>query len=274
MSKKILLINDMPGYGKVALAAMNPILSTLGHNLFSLPTALVSNTLDYGKFKILDTTDYMEESLKIWEELDFSFDCIATGFILSAKQVSLISDYIQKQKHHKLFVMVDPIMGDEGKLYNGVPSETVDNMRNLCSIADLVVPNFTEACFLTKKFLNKQHVSLEEAKELINTLRNFGSASVVITSVETPEGGHYVCGYSACEEEYFNIPYTRIPIQFPGTGDMFSSILLGNLLHGVSLQTSVQKAMDLVYAFILKNKDTQDSFRGIAIEESLDLLKK
>lgn len=83
-SKNILIINDMPGYGKVALAAMLPILSNFGHSVYNLPTALVSNTLDYGKFTILDTTEYMKKSISVWKDLGFSFDCITTGFLASA----------------------------------------------------------------------------------------------------------------------------------------------------------------------------------------------
>lgn len=274
MSKKILLINDMPGYGKVALTAMTPILSTMGHSLFNLPTALVSNTLDYGKFEILDTTPYMEKSLSIWEELGFSFDCISTGFIFSSKQVELILSYIAKKKKEGLFVMVDPIMGDQGKLYNGVKEETVENMRKLSSIADVMIPNFTEACFLAKKYIGTMQITQDEAKDLMQILLKNGAKSVVITSVESPTGEHYVCGYSHLEQKYFFLPYHHIPVQFPGTGDIFSSILLGNLLHNVSLEESVQKAMDVVYQFILKNKDNQDRFRGIVIEEDLDLVKK
>ena len=80
-NKNILIINDLPGYGKVALAAMLPILSNFGHSVYNLPTALVSNTLDYGRFTILDTTEYMKKSIAVWKELGFSFDCITTGFL-------------------------------------------------------------------------------------------------------------------------------------------------------------------------------------------------
>lgn len=104
MNKKILLVNDMPGYGKVALSAMTPILSTMGHSLFNLPTALVSNTLDYGKFEIMDTTEYMEKSLQIWEELNFSFDCISTGFIFTKRQVELILQYIEKRRRKEFLL--------------------------------------------------------------------------------------------------------------------------------------------------------------------------
>ena len=83
-NKNILIINDLPGYGKVALAAMLPILSNFGHSVYNLPTALVSNTLDYGKFTILDTTEYMKKSIAVWKELGFSFDCITTGFLAAS----------------------------------------------------------------------------------------------------------------------------------------------------------------------------------------------
>ena len=109
---RILLINDMPGYGKVALSAMIPVLSHMGFDLYNLPTALVSNTLDYGRFDILDTTEYMGNTVRIWEELGFSFDCICTGFIVSEKQAELIAEYCASQKRKNgAKVFVDPIMG-------------------------------------------------------------------------------------------------------------------------------------------------------------------
>lgn len=104
--KDILLINDMPGYGRVALSCMIPVLSNKGKSVFNLPTAVVSNTLDYGKFAILDTTEYMKQATKVWEELDFSFDLIATGFLYSLKQVDIIKDFIKKQKTHQMLLLI------------------------------------------------------------------------------------------------------------------------------------------------------------------------
>ena len=92
MKNKVLLINDLPGYGKVALSAMFPVLSAMGCDIYNLPTALVSNTLDYGKFEILDTTEYMKHTLDVWEALNFSFDCICTGFN-TCKRYSCIFDF-------------------------------------------------------------------------------------------------------------------------------------------------------------------------------------
>ena len=91
---RILLVNDMAGYGKVALSVMIPVLSHLKFETFNLPTALVSNTLDYGQFDIWDTTEYMENTLLVWKKLMFSFDAICTGFIVSEKQSCLIYEYL------------------------------------------------------------------------------------------------------------------------------------------------------------------------------------
>ena len=167
-NKNILIINDMPGYGKVALAAMLPILSHMGHNIYNLPTALVSNTLDYGKFTILDTTDYMKKSIAVWKELGFSFDCITTGFLASAEQVDIIRAFIESQRKEDLLVMTDPIMGDEGKLYNGVTEETVENMRRLIGVADVIVPNLTEAEFLTERYRGAEALDRHQAREVVD----------------------------------------------------------------------------------------------------------
>lgn len=146
---QILLINDMAGYGKVALSVMIPVLSHLKYETFNLPTALVSNTLDYGQFDILETTDYMNHTLQIWKNLMFSFDAICTGFIVSETQSSLVYEYCKEQQKTGTMIFVDPIMGDNGKRYNGVTDDAVTYMKQLCSIADVIVPNITEACFLS-----------------------------------------------------------------------------------------------------------------------------
>ena len=154
-SKNVLIINDMPGYGKVALAAMLPVLSNLGHSVYNLPTALVSNTLDYGKFTILDTTDYMVKAIEVWKQLGFQFDCITTGFLASAAQVGIIRDFIASQKKEGLLVMTDPIMADEGKLYNGVTEETAAGLglpfETLRDAVRIRVPNTAAATELIVK---------------------------------------------------------------------------------------------------------------------------
>ena len=270
-SKNILLINDLPGYGKVALSAMLPILSKMGYSLYNLPTALVSNTLDYGKFEILDTTSYMENTIKVWNELGFQFDCISTGFILSSKQVDIITSYIKSQNNPNLLVVVDPIMGDDGKLYNGITQETVAHMKELSSYADILIPNYTEAAFIADLFTDKSSLTKSEINALIDKLVSQGSKSVVITSIiEKDSNNHFVCGYDDKSKSYFYLSYDYIPVRFPGTGDIFSAVMIGELLKETSLELSVKKAMDIVARLIEKNIDSQDKFKGIFIEKDLD----
>lgn len=272
-NKNVLVINDMCGYGKVATAAMLPILSHLGHSVYNLPTALVSNTLDYGKFTILDTTDYMVESIAVWKELGFRFDCITTGFLASARQVGIIRDFIESQRKEGLLVMTDPIMGDDGKLYNGVTPETVDNMRRLIGVADVIVPNVTEATFLAGLCEGKEALTREEARQVVYALRAFGPRSVIITSgVEAESGNHVVWGYNHKTEEYFTIPYRFIKVHFPGTGDMFSAVLVGELLAGKDLYSAVKYSMDVLEKLIFLEQDEIEKNKGIRIEKYLDVL--
>ena len=179
-SKNILIIGDMPGYGKMGLAGMLPILSNMGHSVYNLPTSLVSNNFDYGIFSVLDTTQYMEQTIRVWGELGFQFDCITTGFLTSAAQVELLRAFIASQRREGLLVVTDPIMGDGGKLYNGSTQETVDNMRRFIGAADVVVPNLTEAQFLTGRYLGQERLGEEEVRTLTDALLACGPRSAVI----------------------------------------------------------------------------------------------
>ncbi|MCR5536332.1 MAG: pyridoxamine kinase [Succinivibrio sp.] len=272
MEKSILLINDMPGYGKVALSAMFPVLAHLGFHVFNLPTALVSNTLDYGKFHILDTTDYMRKSIQVWQELKFKFNAIATGFIVSEEQVQLISDFCRSSKNEGLKIFTDPIMGDEGKLYNGVTERTIDYMRSLIAMADYIVPNHTEACYLTGTPYPKDTHTQSEVRALIDALRELCPGTVLITSVSC-EGRRGVYGYDKQSGEYFALPYSEIPVRFPGTGDLFSAVFIGYVLQGAPLQQCIQAAMDVVATLIARNQQREDKYVGLPIESNLDLIK-
>ncbi len=269
-TKTILIINDLPGYGKVALAAMLPILSHMGHNIYNLPTALVSNTLDYGKFTILDTTDYMKKSIAVWKELGFSFDCITTGFLASAEQVDIIRAFIESQRKEDLLVMTDPIMGDEGKLYNGVTEETVENMRRLIGVADVIVPNLTEAEFLTERYRGAEALDRHQAREVVDALLACGPRSVVITSgLEAETGRHVVWGYCHRQGRYFTLPFDFIQVHFPGTGDVFSAVLIGELLAGTGLEQAARKAMDTVERLVCLDRNEVEKNKGIRIERFL-----
>ena len=267
--KCILLINDMAGYGKVALSSMIPILSSMKFQMYNLPTALVSNTLDYGKFDILETTEYMKNSMRIWDELGFKFDMISTGFLVSEEQTKLVSEYCQKKKEDGTFIFVDPIMGDDGHLYNGVTEKTVTYMRQMCKVADMIVPNYTEAAFLAGKYTDKMDLTKEEAEDLIRMLHADRAKTVVITSMKI-DGHSCTMILDGENGEITSLPYTEIPVRFAGTGDIFSSVLIGKFKSGTPLTESVRLAMNAVEKLIAKNKDNEDKYKGIPIEQYLE----
>lgn len=273
MEKNILMIGDMPGCGKIGMAAMLPILSNMGHSIYNLPTALVSNNFDYGKFSVLDTTAYMRDTIRVWRELGFQFDCVTTGFLASSDQVDLLRDFIDSQRKEDFLVVTDPIMGDGGKLYNGSTRQTVDNMRRFIGAADVTVPNLTEGEFLTGLHEGEETLTAGEARRVLDGLRELGPKSAVITSGREQEGGrHVVWGFDGGSGEYFTVPYRFIKAHFPGTGDIFTSLLTGQLLKGRSLPQAVQKAVDLLERLIFMEQDVAQRNNGIRVEKYLSIL--
>lgn len=282
MGKRIVLFNDLPGYGKVALAAMVPLFSRMGHFPYQVPTAVVSNTLDFGKFRIQDMTDYMRDTIKVWDELGFDPDCICTGFVLSEEQVELIGDYIRSRKprmdeiqnvDNGRLVMVDPIMADGGKLYNGIGMERVAAMRKLVSYSDVMVPNMTEAGFLTGICPGRERASAAELRELIDGLHKLSGKSVVITSAQDSETDeHLVCGYDHKSGQYFRVPFIFLPVRVAGSGDIFSTVMTGKLLNGESLEVAVREAVRVLTALIRENQSHLDEYKGILIERYWELL--
>ena len=138
----------------------------------------------------------------------------------------------------------------------------------MIAVAHLTYPNYTEACYLTNSEYKVEGVSRAEAYALLDQLHEIGARSVLITSIRV-DNQTAVVGYNDQRKEYFILPYNEIPVHFPGTGDIFSAILVGNLLKGNPLRLSTRIAMDVVARLIDLNKDNVDKNRGIPIENYL-----
>lgn len=266
--KKILLINDLPGYGHVALSAMTPVLEAMELETFNLPTAVVSNTLDWGKFSILATDEQIVKTIAVWDELGFEFDAVATGFIANENQAEIIADYCVRQSRKGVKIFADPIMGDEGKLYNSITEKRIAAMKKLVSVADYIVPNYTEAAALADRDYIHGAVSKEEMCAVAKKLNEMGAKNVVITSANV-EGSACTMGYDGEKGEFFFIPYEIIKGRFIGTGDIFSAFMAGYILRGERMQTAVKKAMDAVKILIMHNLDNTDVNRGLIITKYL-----
>lgn len=276
MTKKILLINDIPGYGKVAVSAMTPILVQKGFELFTLPTMIVSNTLNYGRFAAIDTTEYMKEAVRIWSELGFEFDAVSTGFIANDEQAEFIAEFCRQQADKGVKIFADPIMADNGKLYNSVGEYRVELMKKIISVADCIVPNITEACLLSGREYREEGCSESELYEIAVALHEKGAGSVLITSALVNEGGEKykaVIGYDGQKDCCFSVRFEEIPVKINGSGDTFSAVVLGEVLEGMDLKSAAQKAALAVRELILRNMDAVGEYNGLPIEKDMDIFR-
>ena len=271
--KNIFLCNDFPGYGKVALQGMIPTLTAMKYQLFSLPTALVSNVLDFGKAEILDTTEYMKGSVKVWRELGFSFDAMAIGFITGEKQGEFLAELCREEREKGCVIFFDPIMADNGKLYYGISPKAVDSRRKLMGLSDYIVPNSTEALLLAGKNPAQLEFSLEEAKALVAALREAGAKSVCITSMKI-DGQNCVFLYDEKKGEFCRIPYRQREKHFVGTGDLFSALLLGRFMQEKDFFSAGMWAVEKIGGFIDAYEEDGLSEKGIPMERYLTLLKE
>lgn len=267
----ILLIGDIVGYGNLGMSVMLPILSHMKYEIYRLPSSLVSNNFGYGKFAVLDTTDYMRQCIDVWEEQGFTVDAVCTGFLVSKEQAQLVTDYCRRLKARGTRIFVDPIMADDGELYNGLTQQTVEYMREICKVADVIVPNVTEAQFLTGLFLGKESLTTSEAETLIASLHELTGNSVVVSSMIL-EGQTCTMLYDNFTGRTKVLPYQQLKSQFSGTGDVFSSITFGRYIQGYDLETSVQNAMDYVSKVIRENVSYDRPDNGIPIELHLSEL--
>lgn len=249
--KEILLVSDFVGVGKVALSTMIPILSTMEVSLSYLPTAVVSNNFGYGEAVIHDLTDFMKDSRDIWEKHKFKFDIIATGIIMNVEQVKIIEEIINWHEEKPL-VISDPIMGDSGKIYPGLSEDLVEASREVVLLADIIIPNVTElSLVLGEEYPKNMTEEIIEAwleKLILKDVR-----SAIITSVNIDDK-HYVYGYSQ-DKKIFRVEYKHIPVEVGGTGDVFTSLVLGKLGRDSDLKDSIKYATSMLTKIIEKEYD-------------------
>ena len=267
----ILLLSDFPSYGTVALRMASAVLGKLHYDVFSLPTALVSNTLNYGKAEILDTTEYLFHSLSVWKELGFSFSALFIGFVLGETQAECIYQFAKKEKESGSYIFFDPIMADHGKLYNGLQKKDIESRKQLMQVADCIFPNKTEACLLADLNIVPDSCTLHEAKELVYSLVEKGAKSICITSMKIDEIP-CIFLYEESTKEFHTLPYTERNLNLGGTGDLFSSLFIGKYLQEKNFlsagEWALQKTNSILDAFQERNLGE----KTIPIEEYLPLL--
>ena len=244
---RVAAIHDLSGFGRSSLTIVLPVLSAMGVQASPLPTALLSTqTSGFGDYFFLDLSDEMTAITNHWRKLNLSFDAIYSGFLGSSRQVKIVSDFIDDFGPEGQFVVVDPVMGDDGETYGPYGSDMVAAMRKLITKADIITPNFTEACLLLDTDY-RSNIEVPILKDWLKKLSDLGPEKVVITSVPVDDRSRsFVFAYDRSFDTFWKVSCSYIPAAYPGTGDIFTSVLTGALLQGDSLPISLDRAVQFV----------------------------
>lgn len=273
--KKVCAVHDLAGLGRVSLNEVISILSTMGHQVVSLPTAVLSSNTSYKNFRFLDLTDQMPGFIEHWQELGIVFDAIYSGFLGSPQQIHIVKNLIRDFANPDLMVVVDPVFGDDGELYSSFTLEIVDEMRKLIESAHIITPNITEASFLLKEKYPEK-LPIKQAKEWCQRLAERGPKVVVLTSVpdDCIKKRTAVIAYNREENRFWKVSCDYIPASYPGTGDAFTSVLLGSLMQGDSLPIALDRAVQFVSIGIRSTYGFKHQVNeGILVERVLSYLK-
>lgn len=252
MQKRLIAISDISCLGKCSLTTALPILSALGHECCVLPTSLLSaHTAVFPEYTFLDLTEEVKEIAQHFQTRNVSFHGILTGYLTGPAQSKLVEGFIETFGGHNTPVVVDPILGDHGKLYSGFTGEHVEAARALCGYAHYILPNLTEAALLLGKPLPTQEdsYSSREIRDLAKELTTLGVDRVIITGVPK-EGTVGIIGYDKSTDQHFEYFNQRQQGIFHGTGDIFAAAFFGGLCHDLPWKVAVQKAADFTTACV------------------------
>ena len=265
--KRILTIQDISCVGQCSLTVALPILSACGVETAILPSAVLStHTAGFTGYTFRDLTGDMPAISDHWKKEQIQFEAIYTGYLGSREQISYIRKMFQELKTATGITVVDPAMADNGKLYPGFDDAYVEAMVALCADADYVVPNITEACFLTgMEFKTQYDRSYIDA--LLTALTEKGMSNVVLTGVSYAEGRTDVVVYEKGVYNYYE--HEKLPNSCHGTGDIYASALVGAMMRGKTAVQAAKIAADYTVDCIKETAKLDNHWYGAAFEPVL-----
>lgn len=270
--KKIAVINDLSGFGRCSLAVAIPVISHLKVQCCPVPTSIFSNHTGFKEYFFDDYTDKMQEYIEYWKKLGLEFEGISSGFLGSKKQIEIVKKFIVDFKSKRTKVIVDPVMGDNGRKYATYTKEMCDAMNELVEYADILTPNLTEACILTGVDYKQEGWKVKELIAMAKALSIRGPEGVVITGI--PWGSFVANLVYQDGQEHKIVKTHRVGNERSGTGDVFSSIIAADAVNGVEFYQSVKKASNFVKKCIMKSMELDiPKTDGVCFEEILYTLK-
>lgn len=269
---RVAAIHDLSGFGRCSLAVILPVLSAMGVQACPVPTAVLStHTGGLGEVTMRDLTDYIGPALAHYRQLDIDFECVYSGFLGSVDQIDLCLSFLRA--YSQALAVVDPVMGDHGKPYRTCTAEMRRRMGELVAAADIITPNMTEACILLGKEYPTGPITAAEGKSLLARLSELGPDMVVITGAHLLGGVLTNLGYDRERGAYWRIDCDYVPVSYPGTGDIFASVLCGGLLTGDSLPIAMSRATTFLELAIKTTYSyNADTRYGVMLEKCLRYL--
>ena len=266
--KKIAIINDLSGFGRCSITVALPIISVMKIQCCPIPTSIFSNHTGYDSYFFEDYTEKMPPYIAEWKKLGLEFNGICSGFLGSKEQIQIVTNFFKEFSTPDNVIIVDPVMGDDGRPYATYTTEMCEEMKKLVAYADILTPNLTEACILTDTPYETGKWHLAQIGELAEKLSAMGPEKIVITGI--PQG-EFIANY--CYEKGHEPKIRRthkVGTTRAGTGDIFTSIIAADAVNGVAFQDSVRKASLFIKKCMLKSEDKDIPLPdGVCFEEIL-----
>ena len=269
---KIALINDMSGFGRCSITVALPVISHMKIQCCPIPTSIFSNHTGFEDYFFEDYTSKMEEYISNWKKIDLRFKGILSGFLGSKEQIRIVETFIEDFHTEDTLVIIDPVMGEDGKPYATYTNEMCQEMKRLVKYADVLTPNLTEACILSDTPYEPDKFTRKDYFELVHKLSQNGAKKVVITGIEM---GNYIGNivYEVGSKPKI-LKEKKVGNVRSGTGDIFSAIIAADAVHKIPFDKSVNKASRFVRDCIAVT-ETFDipPTDGVCFEEILYKLK-
>ena len=273
MQKQVLAIHDLSCVGRCSLTVALPVLSACGIHTSALPTALLStHTGEFTGYTCLDLTEEMRAISAHFATLSLHFDGLYTGFLGSFEQIELVGEVLSRYRRADGLTLVDPVMADHGRLYATYTREMAEGMGELCRLADVIVPNLTEACILLDRPYdpNPEEGTVRDLLEALAA--RYGCGQVIVTGVSRGDQLG-ACGFCAADGSFSYAGAQQLPQVFYGTGDVFASALMGAMLCGKTTAEAAKVAVDFTHLAMLHTLDNGLPLRyGVAFEQAIPSL--
>lgn len=284
MTKKIAVINDLSGFGRCSLTAAISVIAAMGVQPCPLPTAILSGQTGYPSYFYDDYTDKMDEFRREWKKMGASFDGIYTGFMSDVRQIEKVFDFLDTFYGKKTFLLVDPIMGDDGRRFGMCTPDFLSMMKALAARADIITPNLTELCFLSgtefrmiEQMTDEKHL-LTIVEQMARNVMDRGTKEVVVTGIrftDSSDGVRKMGNLAVTKKDKYLSAFPFVGESYSGTGDLFASVMAGGRARGDRLDESIETAGRLIGLAM------EDSVRegvprndGVNYEQYLWMLKK